>query len=152
MSDYVAVAPDAGSAKRAGPYAESLNIPLAIGDKRRLGHTDRVEIVRIVGDVKGKKAIVFDDEIATGASLVELVGKLEEVGVKEVYAAAAHGVFCGSAVERIRDCPVREVVVTDTLPLPPEKQIDKIKVVSVAPLFAEAIKRIHTGESVSALF
>jgi len=152
LSEYVAVAPDAGSARRTGPYAEYLNIPMAIGDKRRLGRTEKVEIVRIVGEVKGRKVIVFDDEIATGASLMELVRMLEKEGVQEIYAAAAHGVFCGPALERIRNSSVREVVVTDTLPLPPEKAIDKIKVVPVAPLFAEAIRRIHTGESVSALF
>jgi ribose-phosphate pyrophosphokinase len=152
LSDYVAVAPDAGSARRAGPYAETLGIPLAIGDKRRLGHSDRVEIVRIVGDVKGKKAIVFDDEIATGASLMEIVRMLEKESVQEIYAAAAHGLLCGPAIERIQNSSVRQVVVTDTLPLPAARATDKIKVVSVAPVFAEAIKRIHTGESVSSLF
>jgi len=150
LSEYVAVAPDAGSAKRAGAYAEQMRIPLAIGDKRRVNET--VEIVGIVGDVKGKRVIVFDDEIATAASLMELVRALEKVGVQEIYAAATHGVFCGPAIERIAQSQVKEVIVTDTLPFPPEKRIDKIRVVSVAPLFAEAIKRIHTGESVSSLF
>jgi ribose-phosphate pyrophosphokinase len=151
LADFVAVAPDAGSAKRAGTYAQWLNLPLAFVDKRRVGD-DHVEIRGIVGDVKGKKAIIFDDEIATGGSLEESVKALNKDGVTEIYFGATHGVLSGNAIQRISELPIREVVVTNTIPIPPEKRIDKIKVLSVAPLFAEAIRRIHTGESVSQLF
>ena len=152
LHDAVAVAPDAGSAKRAGVYAEGLNIPLAVADKRRVAHTDESEIVRIVGDVAEKHAVMFDDEIATGSSMLELADFLLNCDVKSVRAAATHGVFCGDAVQALQDSPIEEIVVTDTIPLPPEKQSAKIKVLSVAPLFARAIANIHTGDSISALF
>ncbi|MFQ6097355.1 MAG: ribose-phosphate diphosphokinase, partial [Armatimonadota bacterium] len=153
LSNCVAVAPDAGSAKRAGVYAERLNIPLAVGDKRRVAHGDSSEIVRIVGDVEGRDAIMFDDEIATGGSMLNLCDFLtERCNVKSVRAAATHGILCGNAASAINDSPIEEVVITDTVPLPPEKCIPKIKVLSVAPLFAQAIANIHSGESVSALF
>lgn len=152
VENFVVAAPDAGSAKRAGVYASLVNAPLVIGDKRRVGNTGRTEIVSIVGDVKGKNAIVFDDEIDTAGSLMELVNMLKAEGANEVYAAACHGVFSDPAIDRIQKMPVKEVAVTNTVPLSRVKQRDKITVLSVAPLFAEAIKRIHFGESVGALF
>ncbi len=154
MSDSVAVAPDAGSAKRAGVYAERLNMPLAVADKRRVGHKDEAEIVRIVGDVEGKHVVIFDDEIATGGSMLELADYLLKCDVKSIRAAATHGVFCGEAIQKLQLSPIEEIVVTDTIPLTPEKQAEapKIKVLSVAPLFARAVENIHTGESISALF
>jgi len=154
LTDFVIVSPDAGSAKRAGRYAERLDLPLAIGDKRRDSLLkDDAFISRIVGEVEGKNIIIFDDEIATGASMLVLVECLrEKYDVGKIYAGAAHGVLVGPAIERFQESDIEEVVITDSLPLPEEKQIDKIKQVSVAPLLVSAIYAIHTGASVSALF
>lgn len=154
LTDFVVVAPDAGSAKRAGAYATRLDLPLAIGDKRRIpGREDEVEIHGIVGDVSGRKAIIFDDEIATAGSMLNLARYLQEnCGVEEVYAGAAHGVLVGPAIERLNRPPFRRVVVTDSLPLPAEAEGGNIDQISVASLFARAITAIHTGESISALF
>ncbi len=151
LSNIVALAADAGSAKRAGEYASKLNIPMAFVDKRRVGDSE-VEVRYVVGDVEGKDIIVFDDEIATGGSLIATLNAIEKVGVGAMYAGATHGVFCGPAPERIAASPLKEVVVTNTVYIPPERQAPQITVLSVAPLFGEAIKRIHTGESVGALF
>src|SRR5438132_322277 len=105
----------------------------------------------VVGDVRDKHAIVFDDEIAAGTSLVATAEILRQSGVKSIRAGAVHGVLCNQAVSKIAASPVEEVVVTNTVPVPAEKRIDKIQVLSVGPLFGEAIKRIHTGESISSL-
>lgn len=151
LENCVALAGDAGSARRAGPYATRLNIPLAFVDKRRVSD-DEVEIRAIVGDVQGKTILYFDDEIARATSLLETVKLLQEFGVGDIYVGATHGVFTGDACARIMDSPIKQVVVTDTIPLPPEKRCEKIVQLSVAPLFAQAIRRIHTGESVSEIF
>jgi len=152
LTNFVVVAPDAGSAKRAGAYAEKLKLPLAICDKRRIGNTGETEVVGVVGEVKGHNVIVFDDEVDTGGSLIETADAVLKAGAKEVHAGCAHAVLSGNAVERIARSSVRELVTTDTVPIRGKKKIDKIKIVSVADLFAEAIKRIHTGESISSLF
>jgi ribose-phosphate pyrophosphokinase len=151
LENCVALAPDAGSARRAGAYATRLNIPLAFIDKRRVSDT-QVQARAIVGDVKGKTVVCFDDEIATGSSLLETLNVLMNSGVEEVYVGATHGVFTGDAVKRIEDSAIRHVVVTDTVPLRSVKSGGKIVQLSVAPLFAQAIRRIHTGESVSEIF
>lgn len=151
LSKCVALAADAGSARRAGAYATRLNIPLAFVDKRRLGD-DKVQARAIVGDVTGKTVLYFDDEIATGSSLLETVGTLDDFGVGDVYVAVTHGVLTGRAVERIEHSRIKQVLVTDTVPVPPGKHSPKIIQLSVAPLFAQAIRRIHTGESVSEIF
>jgi ribose-phosphate pyrophosphokinase len=151
LSDFVALAADAGSAKRAGAYAQRLDIPLAFVDKRRVSDLD-VEVRNVVGEVRGKHVIIFDDEIAAAGSLAETVNAIRRFDVGDVFAAATHGVLSGPAPERIRDMDVKEVVVTNTVHVPPEKRDAKVTVLSVASLFGEAIKRIHTGESVSALF
>ena len=151
LTNCVALAGDAGSARRAGPYATRLNIPLAFVDKRRVSD-DQVEIRAIVGDVQGKTILYFDDEIARATSLLETVKLLQSFGVGDIYVGATHGVFTGDACSRIMDSPIKQVVVTDTIPLPPEKRCEKISQLSVAPLFAQAIRRIHTGESVSEIF
>ena len=151
LKNCVALAGDAGSARRAGPYATRLNIPLAFVDKRRVSD-DQVEIRAIVGDVQGKTILYFDDEIARATSLLETVKLLQGFGVGDIYVGATHGVFTGDACSRIMDSPIKQVVVTDTIPLPPEKRCAKIVQLSVAPLFAQAIRRIHTGESVSEIF
>jgi len=151
LDKCVAVAGDAGSARRAGAYATRLNIPLAFVDKRRVSD-EEVEVRAIVGEVEGKTILYFDDEIARGTSLIETVRLLQRFGVKDIYVGATHGVFTGDAIERIEQSPIRQAVVTDTVPLPPGRRSGKIVQLSVAPLFAQAIRRIHTGESVSEIF
>jgi ribose-phosphate pyrophosphokinase len=146
----VVVSPDLGNAKTATQFARLLGLPVAAGSKQRQGD-DKVVIDAIVGDVEGRRAIILDDEIATGGSIVELLARLAELGCTEAAVACTHGLFTGKAVERLRDHDmVTQVVTTDTVPAPdnwPELQIR-----SVADLFAEAIARIHAGESVSSLF
>jgi ribose-phosphate pyrophosphokinase len=146
------VVTDLGFAKRARTFAELLDAPLAIIEKRRVGNLDRAELMNVIGDVKGKRAIIVDDEIDTAGTLVEIVRALEREGVTEIYACATHGVLSEPAVDRIRDSSLREVVLTDSVPLPERKRLPKITTLSVAPLIGEAIKRIHRGESVGALF
>jgi ribose-phosphate pyrophosphokinase len=150
--DDCVVVTDLGFAKRARAFAEILDAPLAIIEKRRVGNLDRAELMNVIGEVKGKRAIIVDDEIDTGGTLIEVVRALEREGVTEMYACATHGVLSDPAIERIRDSALREVVVTDSIPLPAAKRLPKITVLSVAPLIGEAIKRIHRGESVGALF
>jgi ribose-phosphate pyrophosphokinase len=150
LTDCVVVSPDLGNAKTATHFSRLLGLPVAAGSKQRLAD-DRVVIDAIVGDVEGKRAIVLDDEIATGGSIVELLDKLEELGCTGAAVACTHGLFVGKAVERLRDHPmIREVITTDTVPAPSEWP--GLKVRSVAELFAEAISRVHAGESVSSLF
>ena len=151
LEDCVVVT-DLGFAKRARAFAEILDAPLAIIEKRRVGNLDRAELMNVIGDVRGKRAIIVDDEIDTGGTLVEIVRALEREGVTEIYACATHGILSDPAVDRIRDSSILEVVVTDSVPLPPAKRLSKLTTLSVAPLIGEAIKRIHRGESVGALF
>jgi len=150
LTDTVVVSPDLGNAKSATQFARLLGLPVAAGSKQRLAD-DTVVIDAIVGDVDGKKVIVLDDEIATGGSIVELLDRLAARGCTEASVACTHGLFVGKAVDRLRDHPmIREVVTTDTVPGPtgwPELQVR-----SVSELFAEAISRVHAGESVSSLF
>ncbi|SES38422.1 ribose-phosphate pyrophosphokinase [Pedococcus cremeus] len=150
LRDAVVVSPDLGNAKTATQFARLLGLPVAAGSKQRLGD-DRVVIDAIVGDVAGKRAIILDDEIATGGSIIELLERLAEQGCQEAAVACTHGLFAGKAVERLRSHPmVSEVVTTDTVPAPTDWP--ELRVRSVAGLFAEAISRIHAGESVSSLF
>jgi ribose-phosphate pyrophosphokinase len=148
----VVVVTDLGFAKRARTFAELLDAPLAIIEKRRIGNLDRAELMNVIGDVRGKRAIIVDDEIDTAGTLTEIVRALEREGVTEIYACATHGVLSDPAIDRIRESSLREVVVTDSVPLPAGKRLAKITTLSVAPLIGEAIKRIHRGESVGALF
>jgi ribose-phosphate pyrophosphokinase len=150
--ENLVVVTDLGFAKRARTFAELLDAPLAVIEKRRVGNLDRAELMNVIGEVRGKRAIIVDDEIDTGGTLMEVVRALQREGSEEIYACATHGVLSDPAVERIRDSVLREVVVTDTIPLPPAKRIAKIKTLSVAPLIGEAIRRIHLGQSVGALF
>jgi ribose-phosphate pyrophosphokinase len=150
--DLIVVASDIGISKRARDLAERMNVPLAIMEKRRLGNADRTETLNVIGDVVGKMALIMDDEIDTAGSLVNVVNTLLERGVKGVYSCCTHPVFSGLAIKRIEASPVKEVVVTDTIPLGPGKKLDKIKVLSMAPLLGEAIHRIHTGMSIGAMF
>ncbi|MDF8263169.1 ribose-phosphate diphosphokinase [Luteipulveratus flavus] len=149
LSDTVVVSPDLGNAKTATLFARLLGLPVAAGSKQRKAD-DKVVIDAIVGDVTGKRAIVLDDEIATGGSVVELMDRLKEFGCTEAAIACTHGLFAGPAVERLSTHPmIQEVVTTDTVPAPDWPQL---QVRSVADLFAKAIARIHAGESVSSLF
>jgi len=152
FDDLVVVATDIGIVKRARDLAAKLNAPLAIVEKRRVGNDDQAETLNIIGEVQGKVALTVDDEIDTAGSLVGVASALKEHGVKEVYACCTHPIFSGSATQRIASSLVKEVVVTDTVPVKDGKKLDKIKVLSIAPLLGEAISRIHTGKSIGALF
>ena len=152
LEDLVVVATDIGISKRARDLAERLNTPLAIIEKRRVGNIDRAETLNIIGEVEGMRALLIDDEIDTAGSLVAAVAALEERGAQEVYSCSTHPVFSGPAIRRIAECPVKEVVVTDTIPIPESKKNEKITVLSIAPLIGEAIHRIHAGLSVGAMF
>jgi ribose-phosphate pyrophosphokinase len=151
LTDMVVVS-ELGFAKKARNFAEKLGAPLAIVEKRRVGNEDKTELMNIIGEVDGKNAVIIDDEIDTAGSLMEAVHALVEHGAKEIYSCATHGVFSQPALERIMASPITEIVVTDTIPLPPGADRSRITVLSVAPLFGEAIRRIHRGESVGALF
>ncbi len=152
LDDFVVVATDIGISKRARDLATKLNAPLAIMEKRRMGNDDLTEMLNVIGDVENKVALTMDDEIDTAGSLVNTVDSLLERGAREVYACCTHPIFTGSAVQRIASCPVKEVVVTNTVPVSDEKKLDKITILSIASLLGEAINRIHTGQSVGALF
>ena len=151
LQDLVVVT-DLGFAKRARAFAEILNAPLAIVEKRRVGNIDRADVMNVIGEVRGKRCVIVDDEVNTAGTLMETVEALERQDVTDIYACATHGVFSPPAVERIDASSLREVVVTDTIPLPPGTRSGRIVVRTVAPLFGEAIRRIHLGESVGALF
>ena len=124
---------------------------MAIIDKRRVADTEVVQGL-VVGDVNGRDAIIFEDEVSTGGTLAASVNTLSVAGVNSIHVGATHGVLCGPAVKRLVDSVIESVIVTNTVHVPKNKQDRKISTISVAPLFAEAIRRIHTGESVGALF
>jgi ribose-phosphate pyrophosphokinase len=147
----VIVAPDAGGVERARAIAKRLNAGLAIIDKRRDGHNVAV-VMHLIGDVKGKDAVVIDDMIDTAGTLVQAVGALEREGARRILACGVHPVLSGPAIGRIKASPLEEVVVTNTIPVPDIKREARITVLSVAPLLGEAIRRIHDEESVSTLF
>ena len=151
LDNLVVVATDIGISKVARDMAAKLRAPLAIIEKRRLGNVDATETLNIIGEVEGMRALTVDDEIDTAGSLVGVVNALLEHGVTEVY-ACTHPVFSGPAIQRIGKSPVKEVVVTDTIPVNNNKKLDKITVLSIASLIGEAIHRIHTGLSVGAMF
>ena len=152
LDNLVVVATDIGISKRARDLAAKLGTPLAIIEKRRLGNNDATETLNVIGEVQGMRALTVDDEIDTAGSLVGAVNTLSECGATEVYACCTHPVFSGPAVERIASSPVKEVVVTDTIPVTGKKKLDKITVLPTASLIGEAIHRIHTGLSVGAMF
>ena len=150
--NLVVVAADIGATKRARDVAARIQAPLAIMEKRRLGNNDRTESLNIIGNVENKLALVVDDEIDTAGSLVGVVSALLAHGATEVHACATHPIFSGPAVERIAGSPLVEVMVTDTVPVKDGKLKDKLTVLPIAPLLGEAIRRIHTGQSVGAMF
>jgi ribose-phosphate pyrophosphokinase len=152
LKNIVVVSPDVGGIKMARAYAKRLNAGLAIIDKRRAS-PEETEVMNILGKVKGKNVILVDDLVATGGSLTEAVKALKEVGVDKIYAAVTHGVLSGPAIERFKECKeLEELVITDSIPLSKAKRIPKITQLTVAPLMAEAIKRIHNEQSISCLF
>lgn len=152
IKDLVAVSPDVGSIKMARAYAKRVSAGLAIIDKRRVS-PEKAEAMHIMGEVEGKNVIIIDDMIATGSSLIEAVEALKKAKAKAIYAAITHGILSGPAIQRIDQCKgLEKLLISDSVPLSADKQHEKIQVLSVANLLAEAIKRIHNEESVSCLF
>ncbi len=150
--NVIVVSPDLGSVTRARNLAEKLNVALAIVDKRR-PKANVSEVMNIIGDVSGKRVLIADDMIDTAGTLCNAASAIIEIGgAKEVYACATHGVLSGPAIDRIQNSVIKELVILDTILLPTEKQIDKIKVISVAPVFAESIQRVYEDQSISPLF
>ncbi len=150
--EWVVVAVDIGISKRARDVAERLGLPLAIIEKRRVDNLEPAESLSVIGDVSDKIALLFDDEIDTGGSVVAGAGALRRAGAREVYACCTHPIFSGSAVEDLSRGLVKEVVVTDTVPVPPDKLHGRVTILPVAPLLGEAIHRIHKGLSVGEMF
>jgi len=151
MKSFVVAASDIGGVKRAWYYAEKLNTPIAIVDKKRSG-PESVEAMHIIGDVKDKNIIIPDDMIATGGTLVQAAKFLKAKGAKDIYACMTHGIFSGQAVEKIADSPIKEVVVSNTIPQEEREKVKKIKVLSVGKIFGEGIARIHNEQTISELF
>ncbi|MGE3806105.1 MAG: ribose-phosphate diphosphokinase [Gemmataceae bacterium] len=153
QNDLVVLSPDEGSIKRALFHQKKLaGVAIAVVDKRRSSGSETKQAHLIGSSLEGKVALVFDDMITTGSSAVGAALAAKAHGAREVYVCATHAVFCGPAIERMREAPIKQIVVTDSIPLAPQKQLNNIKVLSVAPLLADAIKRIHYNESVSRLF
>jgi ribose-phosphate pyrophosphokinase len=152
LKNTVVVSPDLGNAKAASHFARSLGLLIAAASKKRLTD-DHVVIDTLVGDVDGKNVIVLDDEIANGGTIMEVLNRLRERRVKHIAVACTHGLFTGQAIARLGSQPdIVEIITTDTVPVPPEKRLPNMKILSIAPLLAEAIRRIHFGKSVSVLF
>jgi ribose-phosphate pyrophosphokinase len=151
LNDPVVVAPDVGAAKMARGFARRLNASFAIIDKRRPAH-NTAEVMQVIGEVDGRPCIIVDDMIDTAGTLASVVAALKERGATEIYAAATHALLSGPAVERLQNSDVREVVVTNTLHIPAEKNFPKLRILSIAELLARAIRYTHSNESVSQLF
>jgi len=152
FENLTVVSPDTGGVARARAYATRLGADLAIIDKRRTGNVDKAEVLNVVGEVKGRTCLLIDDIIDTAGSITRAAKALQERGASKICAAAVHPVFSNDGLQKLHDSAIEEVIVTDTIPLPEAGPHDKVKVVSIAGLLAEAIKRIHTGESVTSLF
>ncbi|MFA5038188.1 MAG: ribose-phosphate pyrophosphokinase [Candidatus Omnitrophota bacterium] len=151
LENFVVVSPDVGGIKTARAYAKRLGVHLAIVDKRRIS-PEKAEAMNILGEVEGKNAILVDDLIATGGSLIEAANALRRAGVKKIYAAVVHGVLSGDAIKKIEGSIIEQLIISNTIPLEDHKKSSRIKVLSVAALLAEAITRIHREESISCLF
>ena len=152
LKDIVVVATDAGSSKKAYKYAEHFKCPIALVDKRRDGNDDKAIASSVIGEIRDKNALIFDDEIDTAGSIMETVEVIKKAGAKDIYVGCTHGILSGPAIERIKKSDVKEVVMTNTVPLGSEKKIDRIVIVSISELFGEAIKRIHDESSIGELF
>ena len=151
LQDVVIVSPDHGSVTRARNMAQPLNAPIAIVDKRR-PEPNKSEIMNIIGDIKGKNCILIDDMIDTAGTITNAANALKDLGAVSVRACATHAVLSGPAIERIEKSAIEELVLLNTIPIPEEKKINKMKILSVAPLFAEAMTRVFTNDSISKLF
>ncbi len=151
LPNLVVVSPDVGGMKMARAYAKKFKAGLAVVDKRRINDKE-AEVMNIMGEVKGKNVCLIDDLVATAGTLVEAVAALKNAGAKKIFAAATHAVLSGPAIERIENSALEELIVTDTIPIPREKMIPRIKVLSVGPLLGQAIERIHYEKSISTLF
>lgn len=152
LEDIIIVSPDTGFAAQARRYASYLHTSVAIGDKERVAHDEKAEVLQIIGDVKGKTAIIVDDFTISGGTLAEAAVRLEEKGAKEVYAMITHGVFAEGSMNKIDDSPIKKILVTDTVENQPVNLSQKVDIVSAAPLFGEAIKSIHNRDSISKMF
>jgi ribose-phosphate pyrophosphokinase len=152
IPNLTVVATDVGGAKGARRMAGRLDAPLAIVEKRRVSNEEKAEALTVIGDVNDRNVLIVDDEVLTGGTLVATAEVVSEHGARDVYAAATHPILSGPAVERIEKSAIKEIIFTDTIPIPPEKRLPIMTELSVAPLLGEAISRIHTGQSVSALF
>ena len=154
ISNGVVVAGDIGATKRSRNFAQALDLPLAIIEKRRVQQEDgsSARVLNVIGEVKGKNCIIFDDEIDTAGTMVEAMTYLKQEGAGDIYACVTHGVLSDPATQRLKEAPVKEVVITNTIALPAHKRFDKLTCLSVAPLLAEVIRRIHLGISVGELF
>jgi ribose-phosphate pyrophosphokinase len=155
IPDLTVIATDAGGAKRARDLARLLGAPLAIGEKERMGNTGELVLHNLIGDVRGRNCLIADDEIETAGTVVAMINRLKEEGAEDIYVSCVHPLLIDPAVDRLCSLPVTEVVVTDTLPISAEKQVrfnGNLVILSIAPLMAEAIARIHTGRSVGELF
>jgi ribose-phosphate pyrophosphokinase len=152
LTNPVVVSPDLGNTKRARNFAQILNAPLAIIEKRRMGNSDQSEVLNLIGSVDGCQVVIVDDEIDTAGSITQAAQVCVEEGAVEVFATCVHPVLSGPAIERLQASVIREIVVTDTIGLPSHKRIDKLTILSIAPLLGETIQRIHTGTSVGAAY
>ncbi|MBE7550136.1 MAG: ribose-phosphate pyrophosphokinase [Anaerolineales bacterium] len=154
ISNAVVIAGDIGATKKARNFAQHLDLPLAIIEKRRTQQKDgsRAEVLNVIGDVRGKNCLIFDDEIDTAGTVAQAMAFLKEEQALDIYACVTHAVLSGPAVQRLTEAPVKEVVATNTIALPPHKCFSKLTILSVAPLLAEVIRRIHLGISVGELF
>ena len=152
LVDFTVVSADEGFAKKARQLADRLNAPLAIIEKRRHGNNSIAEAMGIIGSVEGRHALIVDDEIDTAGSLTQAVRVVHEHGARDIYCCATHGIFSGPAIERLKNAPIKEIIVTDSIPLSEQKHLPHLTVLSVAELFAGAISRIHDGRSVTELF
>ena len=152
IENKVVVATNAGSSKKAYKYAEHFKCPISLVDKRRDGNDDKAIASSVIGEIKDKNALIFDDEVDTAGSIMETVEVIKKAGAKDVYVGCTHGILSGPAIERIKNSEIKELVMTNTVPLPEEKRLDKIVTVSISELFGEAIRRIHDETSIGELF
>jgi len=152
LENPVVVSPDLGNTKRARNFAQILEAPLAIIEKRRVGNHDHSEILNLIGSVEGANVVIVDDEIDTAGSITQAAAVCVESGAASVYATCVHAVFSGPAAQRLRESPIIEIVTTNSINIPMEKRIDKLRTLSIAPLLGETIQRIHTGASVGAAY
>jgi len=152
LEPFTIVAADEGFAKKGRMLADRLNAPLAIVEKRRLDNDGQTEAMGIIGNVEGRHALIVDDEIDTAGSVTQAVRVVYAQGARDIYCCASHGVFSGPAIDRLSNAPIKEIVITDSIPAPAHKRLPNMTILSVAELFAGAISRIHDGRSVSELF